>query len=868
MTRESDPYSGGGGSISPNMDYNRNNAKMARLEGGRCRRIEREDRPITLPEANDRLQMLIFKLAEREQENIERDIVGVSKVIMATAAANKQRMIEYIFLCITSVPHKIPVYTALCGLLNNRSPEFGERLCELLGEELSSLFEAADELKYEHFRFMFRFTCDLVNASVVSYQSILSFMRSTLDSCGASQKGDKVHLNVNRRTDFLVYCILSSIPWCGRLCYKRAPNDLKHIVTICTAYVKSNRPRNYCAFLQVWNYADPHVQEEYLDCILAQIENLEIDEYSELVICRTYDLFIDALVDAPSHNVPNVTFSPFKENGTYPLPKVIFRLFDYTDVPDEFNLPGNHSIERFLIEEQIANIVYAYSKERIDCVKSLLDLKIQGNVPIDYMIIEVIYGLMLNLPRSWNIQLFYSVLLLEFCRLAPNRFPEIMAQTTELMFDRMPSMKTICRERIIDWFAYNLSNFQIRWSWDYWTNIFTVVPNTTMDANLDESEVVDEMGMTNFNSRMINYVPDKKNHYAKVQFMIGVMDRLVRLSFHTNVEHVTPPQYHCIIPRSGHYFYKYDKAFRDPLLPTEQDELVNDPLLLAISVQLRVAISERLPSDDIQEILQSYTRIAIKQPDDGKYSIATRRMDVLMTVLMWVGSKTISHAYSLIHRYRTLIKMFMIDEECEMACIRAIYDVCRESRLTLILFTDKLLHCELIGVSSVCRFIFTLDPAELENKHIWELLHNAMEFQRRQINKLKNALTINDDGESAQLTKRIDFADRQFKDALYAVFDRLINAISQAHEREQRIEVEDDDFNNFRAQLLLEQMHAIFANNHRYIREMIGPLKKLVFTSDIDFMVIDLFNQYCALYNDGDVVVHKGKQEDHDIEMA
>lgn len=41
-----------------------------------------------------------------------------------------------------------------------------------------------------------------------------------------------------------------------------------------------------------------------------------------------------------------------------------FRLFDYTDCPEGPVLPGAHSIERYLIEEHLHNIVKEYHQER------------------------------------------------------------------------------------------------------------------------------------------------------------------------------------------------------------------------------------------------------------------------------------------------------------------------------------------------------------------------------------------------------------------------------------------------------------------------------------------------------------------------
>ena len=73
---------------------------------------------------------------------------------------------------------------------------------------------------------------------------------------------------------------------------------------------------------------------QYLDCLWAQICKLRQDNWQEKHIPRPYIAFDSVLSEALQHNLPTILPPPHHESYIYPMPSVVFRMFDYTDCPE------------------------------------------------------------------------------------------------------------------------------------------------------------------------------------------------------------------------------------------------------------------------------------------------------------------------------------------------------------------------------------------------------------------------------------------------------------------------------------------------------------------------------------------------------
>ena len=147
-------------------------------------------------------------------------------------------------------------------------------------------------------------------------------------------------------------------------------------------------------------------------------------------------------------------------------------------------MPGQHSIERYLIEEQLKHILQAHQIERKEwyvnsiihilfvpeivtlklkicpfsivlskkykpsfSAAQLLSYPLKTKIPLEYMIVEVMFGELFRLPNPEFLEICYGSILIELCKLQPSTMPQVLAQATELLYERIDNMNVTCFDR-------------------------------------------------------------------------------------------------------------------------------------------------------------------------------------------------------------------------------------------------------------------------------------------------------------------------------------------------------------------------------------------------------------------------------------
>jgi len=179
-----------------------------------------------------------------------------------------------------------------------------------------------------------------------------------------------------------------------------------------------------------------------------------------------------------------------------------------------------------------------------------------------------------------------------------------------MLFERINTMNTVCIERFSDWFAYHLSNFQFRWSWEDWCD---------------------------------SLVGDKEMPQAK--FIRETLHKCVRLSYHQRIAELVPQDaYQPLIPDKSQPDFKYalDINCHLPGHGAAQKAIM--------SVRSKCSAAELL------NLLNELPSNGAVDSTEGEGAHNGLRLNVLVHILLNLGAKSFSHSFAAIAKFHSTFK--------------------------------------------------------------------------------------------------------------------------------------------------------------------------------------------------------------------
>uniref|UniRef100_A0A8C7HR55 Nuclear cap-binding protein subunit 1 n=1 Tax=Oncorhynchus kisutch TaxID=8019 RepID=A0A8C7HR55_ONCKI len=701
------------------------------------------------------------------------------------------------------LPEKLTVYTTLVGLLNARNYNFGGEFVEAMIRQLKETLKAN---LYTEALYLVRFLCDLVNCHVIAAPSMVAMFENFVS---VTQEEDVPQV----RSDWFVYVVLSSLPWVGKELYEKKDVEMDRLLNQIDGYLK-RRLKTHVPMLQVWTAEKPHPQEEYLDCLWAQIQKLKKDRWQERHILRPYIAFDSVLCEALQHNLPPFTPPAHMPDCQYPMPRVIFRMFDYTDAPEGPVMPGSHSVERFVIEDNLHNIIKSHWKERKTCAAQLLSYPGKNKIPLNYHIVEVIFGELFQLPCPPHIDVMYTTLLIELCKLQPGSLPQVLAQATEMMYMRLDTMNTTCIDRLLNWFSHHLNQLS-----------FTQTDCLALDA-------------------------DK----PKPKFVKEVLEKCMRLSYHQRIVDIVPPTFSALIPADPIFFYKY------------QDEANSALPGYAVAITVGNAIKNRASNEEILTVLKDVPNPNQEDDDDEGEGFNPLKIEVFLQTLLHLAAKSFSHSFSALAKFHEILKVLTDCDEGKLHILRVVYEVWRNHPQMISVLVDKLIRTQIVDCAAVANWLFSPNMAhEFTRFYVWEILHSTIRKMNKHVQKIQKELEeakdklerqqhkkvgsrSDEDGQLEEqierLQEKVESAQSEQKNLFLVIFQRFIMMLT---EHLVRCETGSVDFSTPWYKNCIERLQQIFLMHHVTIQQYMGTLENLLFTAELDHHILAVYQQFCAL---------------------
>ncbi|XP_077988727.1 nuclear cap-binding protein subunit 1-like isoform X2 [Glandiceps talaboti] len=761
-------------------------------------------------EIEDRLESLITRVGEKSTSSLESNLEGLASVLEADLPSYKPKINKILVSCACCLPEKISVYSTLVGLLNARNYNFGGEFVENVFRNLRDYLKISN---FESARILVRFLTDLVNCHVIDLSSILALYESFV---AVTLEDDIPQV----RSDWYLYAVLSAIPWIGKELQDKKEMELEKLLSNIEKYI-GKRKKEYMPFLKVWISDVPHAQEEYLDSIWHQVEKLHKDKWVERSILRPYLAFDNTLCEALQHTLPPVNPPAHTEETNYPLPSVAFRLFDQSDVPEGPTLPGTHSIDRFLIEETLSQIIHSHHRERKECAAQLVSYHGKNKVPLNYLIIEVVFGQMFNLPQPPYLEILYASLLIELCKLQPSSLPQVLAQATEMIYDRLDTMNVACIDRFVNWFSHHLSNFQFRWSWEDWGECVSVNPEA-----------------------------------PKPKFVRETLTKAMRLSYHQRIVESVPEDFAALLPEKPSPVYKYTAEGSGSLPGT------------MIAHQLIASIKAKATPTDVLDILKDLpnpNQDADSMEDETSFN--PLKIDVFVLTVLHMGSKSFSHSFSALAKFHSVFKALAESEESQMYLLSKVYEIWQNHQQMISVLVDKMLRTQIVDCASVANWLFSKDMAkDFTRYYVWELMQATIRKMNKHVNKIEKELheartkldkrdrggsdsedsdtDMPSEEQAERLQERLETAQSEQKNLFLIIFQRFIIILT---EHLVKCDNESKDFNTHWYKQVRGRLQQVFLTHHEQVEKYINTLETLLFTSDIDQHILEVFQQFRAL---------------------
>ncbi|KAI7750295.1 hypothetical protein M8C21_005816 [Ambrosia artemisiifolia] len=278
-------------------------------------------------------------------------------------------ILTFLLQCSEQLPHKIPLYGTLIGLLNLENEEFVKKVLESTQTGLQDALDSGDCNKI---RVTLRFLTVLMCSKVIQPSSLVVIFETLLSTAATIVDDEKGNPSWQARADFYITCILSCLPWSGSELVEQIPEEIERVMVGMEAYLSIRRRVSdvgLSVFEEVNKINKLHVEQDFVEDLWSRIQDLSKNSWKLESVPRPHLLYEAQLVAGKSHDfgpiscqeqpdnpveLSRINFGRQKHEAELKYPQRIRRLNIFSASKIEIDL---QPIDRFVVEEYLLDLV-------------------------------------------------------------------------------------------------------------------------------------------------------------------------------------------------------------------------------------------------------------------------------------------------------------------------------------------------------------------------------------------------------------------------------------------------------------------------------------------------------------------------------
>ncbi|KAK2834885.1 hypothetical protein FQN49_006819 [Arthroderma sp. PD_2] len=402
------------------------------------------------------------------------------------------------------------------------------------------------------------------------------------------------------------------------------------------------------------------------------------------------------------HAFPGVTIpNPVKNGPRSIFPEIYLSVYSDQEID---TVPPTSDIASSLIRDALVDSINVLDFNRNATAKFLIDVDcyftpetfVKRAVPLDKLrdtpsqegstwkpediAVDAAFSQLLQLPVPEHKLVYYHSVLTEACKIAPAAIAPSLGRAIRFVYRNIDKLDLSLAYRFLDWFTHHLSNFGFTWKWTEW------IPD------LDLPDV-----------------------HPKKSFIIGAIDKEIRLSFAQRIKGTLPEPYHELITE-GKEKDTPDFKFSQETTPYSKE-----------GQELMKLIRQKSADEEIEAVI---TSIEEQAKAHGLTDPLIASTDVYMTAVCYVGSKSLSHFLSCIERCKDrLLAIGPQSVAARRQIINSVMEYWTDQPGIGINIIDKLLNYTILTPLSVLEWALVDNLAAgstLAKHHIFEMISATM----------------------------------------------------------------------------------------------------------------------------------------------